>query len=57
VTLAALIIAIVANIVGAWSVNYQRRVCRWTRGRCTDPRPEPWHLRYRTAPPQVRRKA
>lgn len=44
--LAALIAGIVANIVGAWSVNHQRLLWRWTRERYTVAMPKLWHVRY-----------
>lgn len=44
--LAALIAGIVANIVGAWSVNHQRLLWRWTRERYKVAMPKLWHVRY-----------
>lgn len=44
--LAALIVSIVANLTGAWSVNHQRLLYRWTRDRYKAAMPKLWHLRY-----------
>lgn len=46
-SLAALIVSVVAVAVSAWSANYQRMIWRWTRDGFTGPMPKWWHLRHR----------